>query len=333
MVNLKLDTQKQFYIDKFNKIKLISYKDLRYDKKHNNYEFYNRYDKLKIGIQLCDFVNIKVQNIETIKEFINKYGISCFVSLSNTTLYRDYEKDAYDETINTLLKEVQPKLEPIIKAFIEDITYIYNLNELEELNNLTPAERLFILRNSKKGSEVLKLYNPNDLKLSLNSLGVFNKVPITSESYAQEIAQSAHLENLCAYCFECEDLIQTFIIELFDMTEIDNIVIKKCKNCGKFFVPDNRIDELYCSNIFEDNKTCKDVGPFRTKQKLMQEDDSLRIYRNIYQKLLLRTRRNPDSLQYEKDFENFKKENAKLKKDIESGKFSQDEYVNWLQKQ
>ena len=61
------------------------------------------------------------------------------------------------------------------------------------------------------------------------------------------------------------------------MTEIESTANKKCKNCGKFFVPDNRVDELYCNSIYENNKTCKEVGPFRTKQKLMQENDDLRI--------------------------------------------------------
>ena len=46
--------------------------------------------------------------------------------------------------------------------------------------------------------------------------------------------------------------------------------------------------------------------PTRTKQKLMQENDDLRIYRNVYQKLLLRTRRNPNNEQYENDFNEFK---------------------------
>ncbi len=39
----------------------------------------------------------------------------------------------------------------------------------------------------------------------------------------------------------------------------------------------------------------------------MQENDDLRIYRNVYQKLLLRTRRNPNNGQYENDFNEFKK--------------------------
>ena len=117
------------------------------------------------------------------------------------------------------------------------------------------------------------------------------------------------------------------------MAEIENIVIKKCKNCGKFFVPDNRIDEIYCNNIYENNKTCKEVGPFRTKQKLMKENDDLRIYRNVYQKLLLRTRRNPENDKYEKDFEQFKLKNIELKEKIEKGKLTQEEYMEWLEKQ
>ena len=117
------------------------------------------------------------------------------------------------------------------------------------------------------------------------------------------------------------------------MTEIESTAIKKCKNSGKFFVPDNKVDELYCNSIYENNKTCKEVGPFRTNRKLMQENDDLRIYRNVYQKLLLRTRRNPDNAQYERDFNEFKQKNIELKEKIEKGEMSQDEYVECLNKQ
>lgn len=65
----------------------------------------------------------------------------------------------------------------------------------------------------------------------------------------------------------------------------------------------------------------------------MQKNDDLRIYRNVYQKLLLRTRRNPDNDQYEKDFEQFKLKNIELKEKIEKGKLTQAEYMEWLEKQ
>ena len=65
----------------------------------------------------------------------------------------------------------------------------------------------------------------------------------------------------------------------------------------------------------------------------MQENDDLRIYRNVYQKLLLRTRRNPNNDQYERDFNKFKQKNIELKEKIEKGEMSQAEYVEWLNKQ
>lgn len=59
----------------------------------------------------------------------------------------------------------------------------------------------------------------------------------------------------------------------------------------------------------------------------MQENDDLRIYRNVYQKLLLRTRKNPNNEQYENDFNEFKQKNAELKEKIEKGKMTQKEYM------
>ena len=75
------------------------------------------------------------------------------------------------------------------------------------------------------------------------------------------------------------------------------------------------------------------VGPFKVKQKLMEEKNDLKVYRNVYQKLLLRTRRNPDNTQYETEFIAFKKKNAELKEQINNGELSQEEYINWLNEQ
>ena len=289
--------------------------------------------KLSQEFGLCDFLNTDFSNLDNAREFVKKYGVATIANLSNIKIYQYYSKEEYNEMIENVINNLKYKLEEYKNAFIADITYIYNLNELEELNNLTPLHRLHILRDSKKESEVRKLYDSNNLKLTLNNFGNFTEFSLTKEDDAQEIAKNVNTDYLNTYCFESNDIIQTFIIELFEMAEIESTAIKKCKNCSKFFVPDNRVDELYCNSIYENNKTCKEVGPFRTKQKLMQENDDLRIYRNVYQKLLLRTRRNPTNEQYENEFNEFKKENIKLKEKIEKGKITQAEYMKWLKKQ
>ena len=333
MLNHELSLKNQFFIDKFNKHKVMAYEYLRYNQKHKEYEFGNRREKYKLGIQICDFINTDFNDIPMAREFVNKYDVSTIAHLAETKLYEYYSVQEYNQVVEDVLKNSKGKLEEYRKAFINDITYIYNLNELAELSDLTPIQRLHILRSCKKGSEIQKIFDSNNLKLSLNNFGDFTQFALIKESDAQESAKFFNEDYFNTYVFEANDIIQTFIIELYEMTEIESTAIKKCKNCGRFFVPDNRVDELYCSNIYENNKTCKEVGPFRTKQKLMQENDDLRIYRNVYQKLLLRTRRNPNNEQYENDFNEFKQKNAELKEKIEKGKMTQKEYMEWLNKQ
>lgn len=289
--------------------------------------------KIKLGVQLCDFFNIKFENEESIKDFVNKYGIVMISGLTKANIKRYYTKAEYENLINEIIKETKSELENYQRAFIGDVRYIYNLNDLEELKDLSPAQRLYIIRNSNKEENTIKLYNPDELKLKLTSFDSFSNFSITEEENAQEIAKYVNNDEISPYYFDSSNIIQSFIIELFELTSAQGFDIRNCKNCSKYFVPDNRSDEIYCSNIYENGKTCKEVGYFRTQQKLMKENDDLRIYRNVYQKLLLRTRRNPDNLQYEKEFSKFKQMNSKLKEDVSKGKITQEEYMEWLNKQ
>lgn len=333
MENLKINSDNQFFVNRLTKMKMIVYQSFKYNNKIKKYEFYNKYENLKLGVQLCDFLNTDFHSFESTKAFIDKYSITTVAELSNIDIYRYYDKKDYENLIIEISKEIADELKTVQEAFIKDIEYIFNLNELEELNDLSPAKRLYILRGSKKSSNILKLYDSSKIKVEFNNFGDFTKFSITDEESSQEIAKHIQEDTLSPYSFTCRNIIQSFIIELFELALSDNIEIKQCKNCGKYFVPDNRSDEIYCSNIYESGKTCKEVGYFRTQQKLMKENDDLRIYRNVYQKLLLRTRRNPENDQYEKEFQSFKEKNIDLKEKLNKGKISQDVYMKWLNEQ
>lgn len=66
------------------------------------------------------------------------------------------------------------------------------------------------------------------------------------------------------------------------------IQIKRCQNCNKYFVPLVRSDEIYCDNIFENGKTCKQLG-YENKVK---KDKVLSQYRKIYKTQNARKQRN-----------------------------------------
>ena len=48
-------------------------------------------------------------------------------------------------------------------------------------------------------------------------------------------------------------------VTLFQFVLNNKYLIKKCKNCGKYFITDNpRIN--YCNNLYKGKQTCRDIG-------------------------------------------------------------------------
>lgn len=90
----------------------------------------------------------------------------------------------------------------------------------------------------------------------------------------------------------------------FDFSQVirDEIVIKKCANCGKYFVPSIRSDEIYCENVFRNNKTCKQLG-YETK---VMKDDVLKEYRKIYKTQNARKQRNKHKSNIDARFDRWK---------------------------
>ena len=212
------------------------------------------------------------------------------------------------------------------------IEYIFNMNNLEEIKDLTPLQRFQVMTNSDVSSKSLEKIDNDKVRINLSAFEIlrdYSNYPMRQDE-TQRIVSKANVSS--SYFIECTDIIQALLIELLEIAKL-NIEIKKCRNCGKFFVPDNRSDEIYCSNIYENGKTCKEIGHFKVQQKLIQENDDLRIYRNVYQKLLLRTRRNPSNTKYAREFEFFKDDNNKWRENISKGKCTEKEYVDWLKKQ
>ena len=144
MLNYELSLKNQFFIDKFNKHKIMTYEYLRYNQKHKEYELGHRMQTYKLGIQICDFINTDFNNISMAREFVDKYNITTIAHLLGIKVYEYCSVQEYNELVDDVLNKLKDQLEEYRKAFINDITYIYNLNELEELSDLTPIQRLHI---------------------------------------------------------------------------------------------------------------------------------------------------------------------------------------------
>ena len=327
-----LDTNcNKFYFDESNKKKIIIYQI--YKKYQNTYTSHIKKEEYNIGEQLCDFLNTDFKTPDSFMTLIKKYGINFFLNLTDIR-YSDYlvSSDEYEKSQDTLINDNKYIFSLFRQDLILDIEYIFNMNNLEEIKDLTPLQRFQVMTNSDFRSKSLEKIDNNKVKINLSAFEIlrdYSNYPMRQDE-TQRIVSKANINS--SYFIECTDIIQTLLIELLEIAKL-NIEIKKCRNCGKFFVPDNRSDEIYCSNIYENGKTCKEIGHFKVQQKLIQENDDLRIYRNVYQKLLLRTRRNPSNTKYAREFEIFKDDNNKWKENISKGVSTEKEYIEWLKKQ
>lgn len=327
-----LDTNSnKFYFDESNKKKIIVYQI--YKKYQDTYSSHITKSEFNIGEQLCDFLNTDFENPNSFKSLIKKYGINFFLNLTDIK-YSDFpvSTEEYENSLDILINDHKYVFSLFRQDLMLDIEYIFNMNNLEEIKDLTPLQRFQVMTNSDVSSKSLEKIDNDKVRINLSAFEIlrdYSNYPMRQDEI-QRIVSKANVSS--SYFIECTDIIQALLIELLEIAKL-NIEIKKCRNCGKFFVPNNRSDEIYCSNIYENGKTCKEIGHFKVQQKLIQENDDLRIYRNVYQKLLLRTRRNPSNTKYAREFEFFKDDNNKWRENISKGKCTEKEYVDWLKKQ
>lgn len=327
-----LDTNSnKFYFDESNKKKIIVYQI--YKKYQDTYSSHITKSEFNIGEQLCDFLNTDFENPNSFKSLIKKYGINFFLNLTDIK-YSDFpvSTEEYENSLDILINDHKYVFSLFRQDLMLDIEYIFNMNNLEEIKDLTPLQRFQVMTNSDVSSKSLEKIDNDKVRINLSAFEIlrdYSNYPMRQDE-TQRIVSKANVSS--SYFIECTNIIQALLIELLEIAKL-NIEIKKCRNCGKFFVPNNRSDEIYCSNIYENGKTCKEIGHFKVQQKLIQENDDLRIYRNVYQKLLLRTRRNPSNTKYAREFEFFKDDNNKWRENISKGKCTEKEYVDWLKKQ
>jgi hypothetical protein len=109
-------------------------------------------------------------------------------------------------------------------------------------------------------------------------------------------------------------------------------IIKKCKNCGKYFFPSNRSDEVYCDNQSPEapDMSCKEYGTKRLWYERQKEDELASLSRKIASAKGMLAKRNPDISQYAASYEYFKAQRLVWMKEVREGAKTQDEYREWL---
>lgn len=137
-----------------------------------------------------------------------------------------------------------------------------------------------------RSQEIEKAQNLEEIFSPLYPLGEIdlerNGIPaslqeqlVSAVEFGGKITSSALYE-----IYEIENLRQLLFLEVLRMIQSKEM-IRKCKNCGKYFKIKNR-KIVYCDRVIESGRMCSEVGAIRSYQKKMADDETLKLYNRAY---------------------------------------------------
>lgn len=134
------------------------------------------------------------------------------------------------------------------------------------------------------------------------------------------------------YTINCfERFIQVALASLQEIANSSKTV-RKCENCSRYFIPENRSDTLYCDHPSPQvpTMTCKEYGSQRLWYARQKDDELATLSRNILSAKSMLAKRNKDIPEYAQSYDYFRTERKHWKKAVEDGTRTRDEYREWL---
>ncbi len=285
-----------------------------------------------IGLLLINFLNADFSSFESAyNTFFYAYGFELIKE------YTPYIYSKTDECITDI--EFMKMLEDIYNTSLDDllewqdnfkkcVDFVYNLNGNEELKE--HSTYLKFVAYTIKHNE-LYTYSQDVEVILDNYINIHNNHHNESIEHLikgiEEKDPNLELHNvytstkLRSICFTILD----------QLVRQDNLPIKTCQICGRYFIPTFRQNEIYCDlkNV-DGSSTCRDKGASETYKKSLESNPALLLYRRTYQQKVMTVYRNKENKQLKKDFDKWKKEAQEKIKLFKKGKLDEDILYNWM---
>jgi len=167
---------------------------------------------------------------------------------------------------------------------------------------------------------VFHMHN-NDYRFDSENNAPFPEVVNDLISEALQVTSSP-VSELC----EINDLEELLNIELINMLD-QNIIIKRCKYCGNYFVAENMKNE-YCNGYAPNEKRpCTEIGSARAYQNKVKKDEIYTLFQRAYKTHFARIKKGKMT---PAAFNIWSIEGKQKMADAREGKITTDEYLAWL---
>ena len=209
----------------------------------------------------------------------------------------------------------------------------YSSTVVSATQNLSFMPRTRFRKNQDRSQEADYLGKIYDVFKPLRALNTLNAgrdgIP---EDVARDLSSAIkYADNLAEIKiyeeYEVKCLRELLYLEIMTMIR-SGTMIRKCKNCGKYFVLNNRI-VAYCNRADESGMLCSAIGSKQTFQKKLEKEEELKIYNRAYKTHYARVRNGKMS---QDDFSSWcHKAKEKLEK-VRAGELDISIFQEWLKK-
>ena len=111
--------------------------------------------------------------------------------------------------------------------------------------------------------------------------------------------------------------------------QIENIWLRKCKRCGKYFIMKGNYDTNYCDRVAEgQTRSCQDLAAQENYKAKAAENPALPIYSKYYKRYAARVRSRQIK---DADFKKWKFQALAKRDECSDGKITVEEYVAWME--
>ena len=250
-------------------------------------------------------------------------------------------EDDYIENIPELISELNSDMETV-KSFTKMVELCLNISRDDEWDDIPLHTRIYLAE---------KFYNCNimgriitaelDVNIKSKSKAIKNiekkleNSIYSDDSFISDVKELKKIYKDCMVSIEentpMDHLWNVCFTSFMNMTKTETFV-KKCANCGRYFIPLNRSDTIYCDRPAPQNpeKTCKRYGGEKQYQFNLKNDEMANRYRQTYMKLQMLVKRNPDLIDHKNKFEEFKTLSKQWKLDVKNGVKSKEDYLKWI---
>lgn len=288
----------------------------------------------EIGTFLLDFMNTDLDDFEDFSLLLDKYLFIPLLFFYNPNILNDclygknvISKKEYIEENNLILSEEEVKY--YWELFYEEYNWDLSSTQIK-------FENIFDNKYYKRFLEVTNVLDDNydlyeELSKKEENFSAIKDIASEFTTIGMNYDIKSFCDNSNVYNYYSAknpiDIAYVSVRELLNNKKSFRLV--RCKNCNYYFIPKTSHKTLYCDDIYENNKTCKEYANSISSTKTYESDKLCKKYRNRYKNLHKQASlsNNPKVLLL---YEKYKLEGAKMFEKYQHGKITDEEFESWI---